>query len=169
MDDRKRPKYLARKVTLARKEMARTHLLVVDYPEVDRPQKRQDCEFGPRPCPFVSCRHHLYLETNPVNGSITIAHGHAEVDEIPETCALDVASRGEHTLEELGSILAITRERLRQLEARALRKVKAVAPALQLVDVDAVGLKPKSRIRRKPFRRSKSDVEAGRTKRVASR
>ncbi len=36
------------------------------------------------------------------------------------------------TLEEVGNILGITRERVRQLETRALRDLRAVAPALEL-------------------------------------
>ncbi len=36
------------------------------------------------------------------------------------------------TLEEVGSILGITRERVRQLETRALRELRAVAPSLEL-------------------------------------
>jgi RNA polymerase primary sigma factor len=36
------------------------------------------------------------------------------------------------TLEEVGSALGITRERVRQLETRALRELRAVAPGLQL-------------------------------------
>ena len=37
-----------------------------------------------------------------------------------------------HTLEEVGAGLGITRERVRQLETRALRELRLVAPALQL-------------------------------------
>ena len=36
------------------------------------------------------------------------------------------------TLEEVGSILGITRERVRQLESRALRELRTVAPGLEL-------------------------------------
>jgi RNA polymerase sigma factor (sigma-70 family) len=36
------------------------------------------------------------------------------------------------TLEKIGSDLGITRERVRQLEARALRELRSVAPGLQL-------------------------------------
>ena len=35
------------------------------------------------------------------------------------------------TLEEVGSDLGITRERVRQLESRALRELRTVAPGLQ--------------------------------------
>ena len=36
------------------------------------------------------------------------------------------------TLEEVGAILGITRERVRQLETRALRELRTVAPSLEL-------------------------------------
>jgi RNA polymerase sigma factor (sigma-70 family) len=36
-----------------------------------------------------------------------------------------------HTLEEVGAGLGITRERVRQLETRALRELRTVAPSLQ--------------------------------------
>ena len=36
------------------------------------------------------------------------------------------------TLEEVGSGLGITRERVRQLESRALRELRTVAPGLEL-------------------------------------
>jgi RNA polymerase primary sigma factor len=48
--------------------------------------------------------------------------------------ALRFGLEGEHphTLEEVGAGLGITRERVRQLETRALRELRTVAPALQL-------------------------------------
>jgi DNA-directed RNA polymerase sigma subunit (sigma70/sigma32) len=44
-----------------------------------------------------------------------------------ETCALDVADRGGITLEEVGAIMNLTRERIRQVETRGLLKLRAIA------------------------------------------
>ena len=74
----------------------------------------------PRPCPFVSCSHHLYLDVNPETGAIKLNFPHLEVWEMAETCSLDVADRGGITLEEVGAILNLTRERIRQVEVRGL-------------------------------------------------
>jgi len=43
---------------------------------------------------------------------------------VVETCALDVADRGEHTLEEVGGFLNVTRERARQIEKDAFDKLR---------------------------------------------
>ena len=78
----------------------------------------------PRPCPFVSCSHHLYLDVNPESGAIKLNFPHLEVWEMAETCSLDVADRGGITLEEVGAILNLTRERIRQVEVRGLGKMR---------------------------------------------
>ena len=52
---------------------------------------RAECAEGPRPCPYVSCKHHLYLDVNPETGSIKLNFPDLEVDEMAETCSLDVA------------------------------------------------------------------------------
>jgi hypothetical protein len=78
----------------------------------------------PRPCPYVSCAHHLYLDINPTSGAIKLNFPHLEVWEMKETCALDVADRGGITLEEVGEILNLTRERIRQVEVRGLGKMR---------------------------------------------
>jgi hypothetical protein len=99
--------------------------LMLDLP---RPTTRAECKQGPRPCPFVSCKHHLYLDVNPETGSIKLNFPDLEVWEMKETCALDVADRGGVTLEEVGEILNLTRERIRQVEVRGLLKLKMVSP-----------------------------------------
>lgn len=86
-----------------------------------------------RPCPWVSCRYHLALEVHPQTGTITVnprcdagSRWDIELDLalLPESCALDVAAKGEHTLEEVGNLVALTQEavapylRYRRKEAR---------------------------------------------------
>ena len=44
-----------------------------------------------------------------------------------ETCALDVADRGGTTLEEVGAIMNLTRERIRQVEVKGLAKLAGPA------------------------------------------
>lgn len=99
-------------------------MLFMDY---QRPQSRAQCECGVRPCPYVSCKYHLYLDVNPETGSVKLNFPHLEVWEMSETCALDVAGRGGITLEEVGEIMNLTRERIRQVEVRGLLKLKMTA------------------------------------------
>jgi hypothetical protein len=121
-DGRVRSKTIAPK-RLTREE--KREALTLLYPEgVERPKHRGDCQSVERPCPFVSCEHHLYLDVNPSSGAIKLNFPHLEVWEMAETCALDVADRGGITLEEVGAILNLTRERIRQVEVRGLGKIR---------------------------------------------
>jgi hypothetical protein len=126
--------------TMSRKEIARElrkqRALGVIDPEVEeiirevdahRPRSRADCATGERPCMFISCKHHLYLDVNPSTGSIKLNFPDKEIWEMGETCALDVADRGGITLEEVGTIMNLTRERIRQVETRGLLKLRAMA------------------------------------------
>lgn len=92
-----------------------------------RPRTRGECVDGPRPCPWVSCRHHLYLDvTEPYEGPgggvrSTVVTSHlGELEDLPETCSLDVADRGVNTLEQISQLFGVVRERVRQIEAKAL-------------------------------------------------
>jgi len=53
-------------------------------------------------------------------------------DETP-TCALDVANDGGLSLSEVGELLGVTRERTRQIELVAIRKLRAAAKSRELV------------------------------------
>lgn len=122
---------LARARTIPRKALTRETINigramypVIDHAIEDRPKTRGDCEnTDDRPCPWVSCRHHLYLDVSPDTGSIKINFPELEPWELAETCSLDVADRGFVTLEEAGEIMNVTRERSRQIEVRALLKL----------------------------------------------
>ncbi|MEO6777787.1 MAG: sigma factor-like helix-turn-helix DNA-binding protein [Kofleriaceae bacterium] len=97
----------------------------------DRPQTRAECQHEQRPCPWVSCKHHLYLDVNPRTGSIKRNFPDLEPWELEHTCALDVADDGGHTLEEVGDITNLTRERIRQLELRGLVELRGRSRALR--------------------------------------
>ena len=73
------------------------------YPEAveGRPQTRAECEGGARPCPYVSCVHHLYLDVSEQTGAIKMNFPDLEPWELTESCALDVADRGGLTLDEV--------------------------------------------------------------------
>jgi Sigma-70, region 4 len=117
-----------RSQTIAPKRLTRDERKLSElaiYPDdVERPAMREQCAQMARPCPFVSCSHHLYLDVNEETGAIKLNFPHLEVWEMAETCSLDVADRGGITLEEVGAILNLTRERIRQVEVRGLAKIK---------------------------------------------
>lgn len=121
---------------LSKRELERGRMLFPET-EYERPRSRGDCMHGPhaeRPCPFVSCKHHLFLDVNDRTGSIKLNFPDLEVWDLPETCALDIADRGGITLEEVGVIMNLTRERIRQLETRGLAKLKAMGEMTSLSD-----------------------------------
>jgi hypothetical protein len=133
-----KPRQRAR--TTSRKEMARMFRqqaasggidpeLQVLMAELDatRPKVRGDCAEGQRPCPYVSCKYNLYVDVNPRTGSVKMNFPDKELWELAETCALDVADRFGITLEEVGVIMNLTRERVRQLEMRGLSKLRVIA------------------------------------------
>ncbi len=122
---RRRSKTIARKQMLRERRRLLAQGLTPEVVEYDRPAMRSECRDGERPCLFVSCRHHLYLDVNPITGSIKLNFPDKEVWELTETCALDVAERGGITLEEVGEIMNLTRERIRQVEVSGLEKLKA--------------------------------------------
>jgi hypothetical protein len=97
--------------------LARDRLL---YPEAvyGRPLCRRDCKNVPRPCPYVGCKYHLYLDVNEDTGSIKLNHPGIEVWEMKVSCALDVAEYGGMTLDAVGKLMNLSRERIRQLECK---------------------------------------------------
>ena len=67
-------------------------------------------------------------------GAIKLNFPDLEVWEMTETCALDVADRGGTTLEEVGAIMNLTRERIRQVEVKGLAKLAALRDMSALRD-----------------------------------
>lgn len=120
------------------------------YPETDywKPRTRGDCVGGPRPCPYVSCKHHLYIDVSPKTGAIKLNFPDLEVWELGESCALDVADRGGTTLEDVGAIMNLTRERIRQVEVKALAKLEALRDMMVLREYVDEGPRGKRRLPR---------------------
>jgi hypothetical protein len=120
---KRRSKTIARKQMLRERKTLHVDPRLLELADQERPKVRKECLSKERPCLFVSCKHHLYLDVNPETGSIKLNFPDKEVWELKETCALDVAERGGLTLEEVGEILNLTRERIRQVEAAGLQKL----------------------------------------------
>lgn len=138
-NERRRPgkKGRRRSRTIATKRLSKEELALAEELkdiEIDRPAHRSQCVNGLRPCPYASCKHHLYLDVNPETGSIKLNFPDLQIWEMAETCALDVADRGGITLEEVGEILNLTRERIRQVEVKGLQKLRMTAADLGLQD-----------------------------------
>ncbi len=102
----------------------------IRLPVFKRPATRADCEALPRPCPFSrTC--HYGLEANDWrmesknNQGIQHLRGQLQRAEggVTESCSLDVADRGPHELEVIGRYLGVSREAVRLVEARALKKL----------------------------------------------
>ncbi len=143
---RSRRKRAVRARTISVKRMTKRELEIgrLLYPEQDywKPRMREECADGPRPCPFVSCRHHLFIDVSSRTGAIKLNFPDLEVWDMGESCALDVADRGGTTLEDVGAIMNLTRERIRQVEVKALAKLEALRDMMALreyVDEGPVG------------------------------
>lgn len=93
-------------------------------PLAPRPRTRGDCAGGSRPCPWISCRHHLYLDVDSQTGAVKLNFPDADLSDLRETCSLDVADRGGVTLDVIGQLLNVTHEAARLTEVRALLKLK---------------------------------------------
>lgn len=114
-----------------------------------RPRTRADCIDGLRPCPWIECRHHLFIDVAPRDLGVWKPDGAWRAEKLDprrrrgshvlrtvdddtfvdillsmeNTCVLDLVVSGGITLEETGDTFGITRERARQIEKRALEKI----------------------------------------------
>lgn len=97
--------------------------------ESARPRTRGECLGSPRPCPFVSCRWHLYLDVSP-QGAVKINFPDVEPEELTVSCALDVADDGGRVLDEIAPLMNLSTEGARLILVRASEKIRRL-PILQ--------------------------------------
>lgn len=139
--ERLRPYTLSMK-RFSKRELERVRLETPEC-EVARPQTRGDCLPGganeERPCPFVSCKYHLYMDVSQLVGSIKLNFPGLEIHELPETCALDVADREGANIDEIGVVMNLTRQAVGLVEIKARRKLRS---QLDIEGVDIEALEP---------------------------
>jgi len=83
-----------------------------------------------RPCPHVSCRYHLYLFVDK-RGALALPWGRrAKPWHLSESCALDMAEEKELSRVECGVAMNCSRERIRQIEISAIRKIRTAYPEI---------------------------------------
>lgn len=134
--------------------MSRPHphlrlLPVLSEPELDAPQRprtRGDCEGGERPCPWVSCAHHAIHGVIEGFGGASLSDDElvARIEAMPQSCVLDVADEGDATLDDVGDLWGVTRERIRQIESKALAKLPRRSETMRehLEEVPSPELRP---------------------------
>lgn len=101
----------------------------------ERPPNRSICEQGVRPCPYVSCRYHLYLDVRG-DGVLRVNFPEREPDEMMASCALDMAEDGPRTLDQVAGLMGMSKERARQLEASAFEKIRTALGNREYDDLD---------------------------------
>lgn len=75
-----------------------------------------------RPCPAAACRYHLADPEPSLFGE----------DTGRPSCALDVASEGPATCEQIGALLGVSKQAIQVVESKALAKLEKRAPAFGL-------------------------------------
>jgi hypothetical protein len=84
-----------------------------------RPKTRAECIDGPRPCPWVGCRHHNAFTVDPERGSIKETFpqlgiyaepdgdGLGVLEQLVGTCSLDIVDRYDDGTQGVGGLLAL--------------------------------------------------------------
>lgn len=101
-----------------------------------RPQRRSQCTED-RPCPYVGCKFNLVLEIM-MGGGLRYTRGSPDDPLAPwsgdvSNCMHDHMHEAGMTLDEIGVVLGMSRERVRQIEAVALTKIKKSAFAREVL------------------------------------
>jgi hypothetical protein len=111
---KRRSRARARTISIRRLSKAELNRGRELFPETDywKPKSRSECKDMDRPCPFVSCKYHLYIDVHPVRGSIKLNFPDIEIWEI----------------------MNLTRERVRQVETAGLARLQDYRDVERLKD-----------------------------------
>jgi hypothetical protein len=90
---------------------------------VSRPRTRGDCIDGPRPCPWVSCRHHLYLDVVD-GGAIRLNFPNVDPGEMAESCSLDVADREAAPVDAVAVLVNTTEQGVLDTQRKAFARLR---------------------------------------------
>lgn len=88
-----------------------------------RPKTRGECVNGIRPCPWVSCRHHVYLDVVRGGTRVKINFPELEPSDLKESCSLDAAERGEMQPEQVAFTLNLGADVIRKAVKSAKGKL----------------------------------------------
>jgi len=99
------------------------------------PMTRGECANEQRPCPYVSCRHHLYSNETPLTGDLSLTYPELNdireeffpgvpPEKMPKTCSLDQAARGGLKSKTVAKLMNVSTTTIENIEAVALRKFK---------------------------------------------
>ncbi len=93
------------------------------------PRTRRECPNGP--CPHVGCRYHLWTERRlDRRGAVVDLRETAVFGNVDHTCILNEIAHGPLTLEAIGGLFELSRERVRQIEADALARLRDADPGV---------------------------------------
>ena len=140
------------RVTLLRADRAETADYLAPIPRTWGECQERALGTATNPCGYLRCRYNLLIDVDPSTGSYKItwpdlADGAYtdEYRELPEhTCALREAEKGGMALDEVGAMMNVTRERVRQIETNGLVKLRRLSALVRAVDddLDYVGSTP---------------------------
>ncbi len=132
---------------------------LADAYRAPRPRTRAECIDGPRPCPWVSCRHHLALDVHEVEGTrdrpptlrlngrsvaglrqgasaaVVAMFVEATLERLASmraSCALDVADQGRQKVRVVAEHLGVTRKRLVAEVALARPRMRQALEAVSI-------------------------------------
>lgn len=93
-----------------------------------QPRTRRECPQGP--CPHVACKFHLWTDRVVRAGVVVDIRETPLFGDRRHTCVLNEIARGPLTLDAIGKMLDLSRERVRQIEADALARLRDADPGV---------------------------------------